>query len=62
MSMQTDRQKIIELQKHFIASGAWTCCTVCDAWKDGKCSLYKEVPPPDVIIVGCKDFVPDVPF
>lgn len=38
-------------------------CSMCDNWKNSKCSLYNSVPPDDVRVDGCDQFVWDsIPF
>jgi len=39
-------------------------CLNCDNWDniDQLCSLYKTLPPPKVLVVGCENHVDEIPF
>jgi hypothetical protein len=63
---------IPRLQMREILSGRWRCCWNCDNWREHDnstgvpspiCTLYKERPPTEVIIVGCPEwFASGIPF
>jgi hypothetical protein len=64
------------LQSSMVQVGNWPCCLNCDYWGaraklDGKhrpegavgCGRANlAIPPPDVIVVGCEDWDPELPF
>nr|AYD82554.1 hypothetical protein ART_00085 [Achromobacter phage vB_Ade_ART] len=59
----------IEFQQSLIRTGNLSTCTNCIYWStninrnaEPRCSKYKVVPPPDVIVVGCEEWEMDIPF
>lgn len=67
---------LLKKQKLLIEANYWRTCLNCDNFKEitvaklpGKpvtyqhCSKFQAVPPPEVIVHGCKDhFYDDIPF
>jgi hypothetical protein len=65
---------MVTIQNSAIKMGRWQCCLNCinfvehteningilQTWK--QCDLYKQVPPPHVIAVGCESHHDDIPF
>ncbi|QDB70841.1 hypothetical protein [Pseudomonas virus PBPA162] len=63
-------QKDISLRNVLVESGHWKCCLNCCEWgaPDNNqtlqplCRKYNMVPPPKVIVLGCVEHMPDIPF
>jgi hypothetical protein len=53
---------IVEHQTLLVKRGIWRCCVNCDFWDKNRCSKYNAVPPPEVIVHGCRDWEDDIPF
>lgn len=55
---------IIELQKSLIANEMWQTCANCEDFEisSGMCARYKAKPPADIIVVGCTEHCPQIPF
>jgi hypothetical protein len=53
---------ITEHQNRVINSHAWRCCLNCANWFGEQCAMYKAMPPPHIIVNGCKDHDIDIPF
>lgn len=54
-----------DLQWELIQSNAWQCCLNCERFSTvkGVCTFNNnQVPPPQVIVLGCKDYTDDIPF
>lgn len=68
--IEASNARRVEWQKELIAKYVWQCCLNCSEWNDGKalpntpmgCTLHKGMPPPEVFVVGCKDYTCDIPF
>ena len=58
------RMKIIELQNSLIKSDSITTCTNCEEWDKDKqlCNKYKVLPPAEVIVTGCPEWMFTIPF
>lgn len=55
----TERQR---LQEKLIAMGAWQTCLNCFHWLSPKCDKFNATPPLNIIVSGCRDHKPDIPF
>lgn len=57
---------LIALQQRCVAAEAWQCCINCAMWDRQKklCRVYNVMPPPEVIAVGCREWISDsdIPF
>jgi len=69
---------ITKHQHILLKAALWRSCLNCMNWKDKTevtnekfngqtktykhCGLYQQVPPPDVIVNGCRDWEDDIPF
>lgn len=60
---------IVKHQQLILRVNHWRSCLNCINWMEkpmsGKtfyCLLYKAIPPPDVIVNGCRDWDDDIPF
>lgn len=51
-------------QLQMILAQLWPCCLNCNEWseKQGLCWKFNQVPPPDVVVVGCVEWLGTVPF
>jgi hypothetical protein len=67
-SVESTNVRRIQWQQELIQKDVWQCCLNCEEWSDGKgnlpmgCKLHKALPPIEVVIVGCKDHMCDIPF
>lgn len=63
----------IEFQQKLINGEIWQTCLNCIYWTNPKidklegslaqgCTLFKAMPPPHIIVSGCKDHENDIPF
>jgi hypothetical protein len=75
MAAEDRKQDVIEHQLRIVAHGVWQTCLNCDnwSWNDAlrrgfatrpppSCLRFSSLPPPDVLVVGCQEWTPDVPF
>lgn len=66
---------ITKHQTHIINAGVWRCCLNCAHWDHGfpldtangpatnpHCGKFDAVPPPAIIVHGCRDHETDIPF
>lgn len=69
----TNEERRIEFQKNIVEQHAWQTCLNCEEWSDGTkhgdgntypvgCIKFQAVPPPHVIVYGCKDYQDQIPF
>lgn len=72
------KQHMIDVRNEVIRQGRWPTCTNCEYWlhvtsveiHEGQstreewheCSKYKMIPPEEVVVVGCVNHEPKVPF
>lgn len=58
------RAMVIKFQKDVVKMGTWQCCLSCDFWNlvPETCSKFKARPPAEVIVVGCPEFMDNIPF
>ena len=65
---EVEKRKVEEheaIKKHqdlLMRTHTWRTCLNCDNWSQNKCIKFKAVPPPHVIVNGCKDWEDDIPF
>lgn len=64
----------IEFQTRLVKSHIWQSCLNCEHWthqvvmtpneqsETDLCGKFRAVPPPHIIVHGCKDHLADVPF
>jgi len=54
----------IEFQHNAISFNIWQCCLNCENWnkKDKNCRLFKAIPPVEVLVIGCEEYINDIPF
>lgn len=53
----------IEFQQKLINGEIWQTCLNCLSWNGEKgCMMFKAMPPPHIIVSGCKDHENDIPF
>lgn len=62
--MSSRQQTIIEFQQKVIEALHWSTCLNCEHWdqKGQRCLHYEQVPPPRVIVTGCKNWLATIPF
>ena len=72
--MNTNREQRINFQQGLIDAGHITTCTNCEHWalrtvigeedlvEIQLCRKCDQTPPPDVIVVGCEEWVYNIPF
>lgn len=53
-----------QMHKKMVENGLLTSCISCEHWnaKDERCEKYKVRPPTNVIVLGCDEWVWDIPF
>lgn len=54
-----------DMQWQFVKQFAWQCCFNCEEFnkETAQCKLNgNQVPPPQIILLGCKDHITDIPF
>lgn len=58
------RKKMIELQNSLIKADSITTCTNCEFWSQPNqlCEKYKMLPPAEVIVTGCVQWMYTIPF
>lgn len=54
----------MRIQDAAVSSHKWMTCLNCLYWdkKAGSCDQFKAVPPPHIIVGGCKDHEFGIPF
>jgi hypothetical protein len=65
----------IQFQKELILGIAWQTCLNCEHWTEltvvnvgaqdqtmHRCGLFSAVPPPHIIVNGCRDYEAKIPF
>lgn len=69
--MSTEHTKFVtqvkDFQERAVKADVWHCCLNCVEWREvapnpPKCLRFHVVPPPDVLVVGCVKWEPDIPF
>lgn len=76
--MSTKAKQVgVEVRAQAVKLGVWPCCLNCEYWiehseihcgdpsknkREMRCSRYNMQPPPDVIVVGCNQHIPYIPF
>lgn len=61
---QKHQQQRIEFQERIIGSQNWTTCLNCVYWdkKEELCTTFSTRPPLTVVVVGCPEWLGDIPF
>ncbi|URA06817.1 hypothetical protein QAY89_gp52 [Xanthomonas phage Langgrundblatt1] len=57
----------MQVQDAAVNAHKWMTCLNCINWQGNKgmqpqCELFKALPPPHIIVSGCKDHEFDIPF
>ncbi|WPK40898.1 hypothetical protein Knedl_CDS0052 [Pseudomonas phage Knedl] len=63
-------QKEIALRDVLVQSGHWKCCLNCWQWGAPEsnpnlaphCRKYSMMPPAKILVLGCIEHTPDIPF
>ena len=53
---------VIKNQKRIVNLFAWQTCLNCMYYRENTCSLFKSIPPAEVIVFGCEKWELDIPF
>jgi hypothetical protein len=69
------KEAAVQLRRDMVTAHVWPCCLNCMHWDKVtrfdasgptqvtmECGRYKTTPPPEVIVVGCRDYEQDIPF
>lgn len=61
---QKHQQQRIEFQERIIRSQNWTTCLNCEYWdkKEELCTIFSTRPPLTVVVVGCPEWLGEIPF
>lgn len=61
---QKHQQQRIEFQERIIRAQNWTTCLNCEYWdkKKEQCTTFSTKPPLEVIVVGCPEWLGEIPF
>jgi hypothetical protein len=70
MSSKNRAEVIIDLQLSAIRVQGWQTCINCLHWNGevatangpAGCGLFQAMPPPRIIVNGCRDYEADIPF
>lgn len=54
-------ERVTKLQEMLVVKEIWRTCLNCIHWREG-CILFNAMPPPAIIVHGCKDHENDIPF
>ncbi|HEX2243006.1 MAG TPA: hypothetical protein VHK27_07105 [Gammaproteobacteria bacterium] len=59
--------KIVEIQELTVRHAKWRTCLNCVHWQGNEgipkqCELFKAMPPPEVIVHGCREWEDSIPF
>src|SRR3546814_1143754 len=61
--MSTKTEQMSEFQKGLVSGGQWQTCLNCENWvkvdEVGFCKKWETIPPTEVIVIGCSDWVFD---
>lgn len=69
-SNQNPAEMRAEIQAVAIRVHAWQCCLNCLNWNGDTananglagCGKFQAMPPPGIIVTGCRDYENDIPF
>lgn len=64
---------MIKVREASVRTGDWICCLNCENWTEVNqitdeqrvynwCGLYSAHPPDEVVVVGCAEHTPAIPF
>ena len=61
---ETQQQMVVKLQKRMLDTMEWQCCLNCANFdsQDKTCTIAGAAPPLEIIVIGCKQWLADVPF
>ncbi|WVW77207.1 hypothetical protein Bhz54_00036 [Stenotrophomonas phage vB_SmaS_Bhz54] len=61
---QQHQAQRIEFQEQIIRSQNWTTCLNCEYWdkKEEQCTTFAARPPLTVVVVGCPEWLGEIPF
>jgi hypothetical protein len=61
---EAEHEVIKQFQQTLLHKAVWRSCLNCDMFSEtqGKCTKFNALPPPHVIVNGCKDWEDDIPF
>jgi hypothetical protein len=66
LGKQATQAKIEEYQEALLKKVFWRSCLNCTFWVEGQvntgCGLYRQMPPPKVIVHGCPAWEDQIPF
>lgn len=70
MSIENDWQKKcfckdrIKFQRKMIDKDLWQCCLNCEHFNRNEmiCKKFKATPPIETLLVGCEEWIYDIPF
>ena len=57
-----ESEAVTKHQTLVVNGNGWRCCANCLRWDGKQCGYFKAVPPPHIILHGCKDHETDIPF
>ena len=62
---------MIKVREASVRTGDWVCCLNCENWGEWQvdpyhtqklCTKWGKLPPQEVIVVGCAEHTPAIPF
>lgn len=61
---QQHQAQRITFQEQIIRSQNWTTCLNCEYWdkKEEQCTTFAARPPLTVVVVGCPEWLGEIPF
>lgn len=62
---EREQASIVDHQERLLYANIWRSCLNCINWSEKPnlgCRIYKALPPPKVIVHGCRDWDDDIPF
>jgi len=59
---EAEHETIKKFQNTLLNRAIWRSCLNCDNWDGSQCGKWRMMPPPHVIVNGCKDWEDDIPF
>lgn len=62
--MGSNPEEAQKLHRFLVKQGAVSTCLNCVGWKNGACIAYGApvLPPPEVLVFGCKSWDNEIPF
>ena len=64
MPTRRTNDDIVKFQKELLDANVWRSCLNCEEWHPSQrlCMKYKMLPPPEVIVHGCPEWLISIPF